>query len=116
MEHEWRRRLERDLDSMTALDEVVAKELFKPKQLSREAKAATSIQRIFRGVLGRRIYVELLYDSYIKTHEEIRIKTEKQVAETPKLLSLHDLDVQLQEASYYRNLKRRHTRRPAPPA
>ena len=39
---------------------------FQPNEMSREESAAVCIQAHFRGYLARKVFVQLLYDKYMK--------------------------------------------------
>ncbi|KAK2565037.1 hypothetical protein P5673_011756 [Acropora cervicornis] len=57
------------------------REAMAPNEMSREESAAVCIQAHFRGYLARKIFVQLLYDKYMKEHEEMEARRKQQVEE-----------------------------------
>lgn len=94
--------------AMAAVNPTLAKKILPlPNQLSREESAAICIQAHFRGYLARKIFVQLLYEKYMKEDEEMEARRKQQVEEGELLVENYRLNLEMVESSCLRkNLRR----------
>lgn len=95
-------------EAMAAIHPTLAKKIIPlPNEMSREESAAVCIQAHFRGYLARKIFVQLLYDKYMKEHEEMEARRKQQVEEGELLVENYRLNVEVEENSFLRKNHRR---------
>ena len=68
-----------------------------PKKLTTLEKAAISIQKVFRGYLGRKYYLDVLYDSVFAGEEALKERQEMQVGEGEILIENYRMERDLEE-------------------
>jgi hypothetical protein len=84
-------------DSLHYTVDAISQRGYDINKLQREAQAATTIQRTFRGYHGRKEYVQLLWDKMEKDEAERRERMMSQVEEGLDLMRIHDEQVKKEE-------------------
>ncbi|XP_078381119.1 uncharacterized protein LOC144663911 isoform X3 [Oculina patagonica] len=94
--------------AMAAINPMLAKKVLPlPNELSEEEVAAIIIQAHFRGYLARKLFVQLLYEKFVKEEEEREAKTREQVEEGELLVENYRLNLEMEENTCLRkNLRR----------
>ncbi|XP_070539372.1 IQCJ-SCHIP1 readthrough transcript protein-like isoform X2 [Ptychodera flava] len=83
-------------------------DLYLVDNLSKEEKAAICIQCHFRGYLGRKKYLELLYEQFNQEEEMRMQRTLKQVEEGELLVENHKLEVEFDDNTSIRRNRSRY--------
>lgn len=94
--------------AMAAINPMLAKKVLPvPNELTIEEAAAICIQAHYRGYLARKLFVQLLYERFIKEEEEREAKTREQVEEGEILVENYRLNLEMEENTCLRkNLRR----------
>lgn len=94
--------------AMAAINPMLAKKVLPlPNEVTVEEAAAISIQAYFRGYLARKLFVQLLYERFIKEEEEREAKMREQVEEGEILVENYRLNLEMEENTCLRkNLRR----------
>eukprot|EP00112_Aurelia_sp_Birch-Aquarium-sp1_P023444 Seg699.6 transcript_id=Seg699.6/GoldUCD/mRNA.D3Y31 product="Schwannomin-interacting protein 1" protein_id=Seg699.6/GoldUCD/D3Y31 len=108
LENIKKERTTRTRQAMEAINPSLAHKLLPKEQcLTRQDKAAIAIQRIFRGYLARKEFVERLYEKYVQEEEEMEARQRMQVEEGEILIDTYHLQNELDDKATLRRNRAR---------
>jgi len=108
MEKLERSRRAKTREAMEAINPTLAHRIIpKENALSVEEKAAVDIQRVFRGHLARKEFVERLYEKYMQEEDEMEERRRQQVEEGEVLIENYHLEQELNDRATLRRNRAR---------
>lgn len=100
-------RIERDRTAMKIVSPSVANHVMGKGAIKKDEAAAVCIQRHFRGYIGRKEYLQLLYEQFEKDEAERLEKIRQQVEEGEIIVDNYHLKQEMEENDCLRRNKRR---------